>query len=62
MKTQLPRRSMHPLVLVFALVSAFGSAFGCGGDGCGCMAPIPGGFPSEERTENAAQIRKPENT
>ncbi len=57
MKTQLPRRSMHPLVLVFALVSAFGSAFGCGGGGCGCMAPIPGGFPSAERTDNAAQIR-----
>lgn len=32
-------------------------ATGCAGDGCTCAGPIPGGFPSEERVENAVQVR-----
>jgi hypothetical protein len=47
-----PARGFHPLLLVFALASALGC-----GDGCACMQPIPGGFPPEERTANAAQVR-----
>lgn len=39
------------VVYIFCLFMA-----GCG-DGCSCMAPIPGGFPSAERTPNAAQVR-----
>ncbi len=41
--------------LVIALVAG-----GCGGGGCnscGGMEPIPGGFPAEDRTPNAIQLR-----
>ncbi len=43
----------RPALLVFALLSSVG----CGGQGCSCLAPIPGGFPSAARTPNAGQIR-----
>jgi MYXO-CTERM domain-containing protein len=42
-----------PLLLVFAVISSVG----CGGQGCSCLAPIPGGFPAEQRTANAGQLR-----
>lgn len=32
-------------------------ATGCGGNGCDCMQPIPGGFPAEERVPNEVQVR-----
>src|SRR5690606_5463106 len=37
-----------------ALIWLLLAALGCAGDGCGgCMEPIPGGFPPEERASNA---------
>jgi MYXO-CTERM domain-containing protein len=33
------------------------STYGCQGNGCSCMTPIPGGFPSADRTANEAQVR-----
>src|SRR5688572_13118027 len=41
------------IVPIIALLAAVG----CGGEGCDCIAAIPGGFPAEERTPNAAQLR-----
>jgi len=38
-------------VLVLAAISS------CAGDGCSCTTPIPGGFPSTARVENAIQVR-----
>lgn len=32
-------------------------ATGCGGNGCNCVEPIPGGFPPEARIGNAVQVR-----
>ena len=47
--------SRNPFRFTLLITSVFGlGAVGC--DGCG-LAPIPGGFPSEERIPNAAQIR-----
>ncbi len=46
------RRGVAPILYVFAIILA-----GCSGDGCSCLAPIPGGFPAAERNPNAAQIR-----
>ncbi len=40
------------VVYLFALATA-----SCSGDGCSCGDPIPGGFPPEERVENAVQVR-----
>ncbi len=42
-----------PLLLVFAVLSSVG----CGGQGCSCLAPTPGGFPAAQRTPNAGQLR-----
>lgn len=39
-----------------AIAVAATNLFGCGG-GCDGMTPIPGGFPSAERTANAGQVR-----
>lgn len=39
---------------------AFASAMGCGGGACGgCegIEPIPGGFPADQRSDNAVQVR-----
>lgn len=47
------RRWPSPALLVFAFLSSVG----CGGQGCSCLAPIPGGFPAAQRTPNAGQIR-----
>src|SRR5689334_12570887 len=44
---------------IFALALFFGS--GCGGGGCSCMAPLPNGFPAEERVPNSAQARLSES-
>ncbi|HVV84131.1 MAG TPA: hypothetical protein VHE35_13745 [Kofleriaceae bacterium] len=51
----MPRRAWwpSPALLVFAVLSSVG----CGGQGCSCLAPIPGGFPAAQRTGNAGQIR-----
>src|SRR5262249_25229251 len=46
------RRGLHPLVLICVL----GNMFGCG-NGCSCMAPIPGGSPPSARTPKMGQIR-----
>ncbi len=32
-------------------------AFGCTGNGCSCLSPIPGGYPAAERDPNAVQAR-----
>lgn len=39
------------------ILAAVGSSFGCSGGGCAGMVPTPGGFPANERTENAGQVR-----
>jgi hypothetical protein len=44
----------HPIGVIAVIAIAFG---GCQGNGCSCMTPIPGGFPSAERTPKAAQVR-----
>lgn len=43
-------------VLSFGLIACGGGGCGGCGDGCG-VAPIPGGFPIEERVPNSAQVR-----
>ncbi len=43
--------AMAVRVLVLAAISS------CAGDGCSCTTPIPGGFPSAKRVENAIQVR-----
>ncbi len=45
-----------PGLPVTVLAVAVSNLFGCGG-GCDGMTPIPGGFPSAERTANAGQVR-----
>jgi hypothetical protein len=52
MKTKLDwaRSALRPAIL-FLFIAA------CGGDGCACVSPIPGGFPPEERVANAVQVR-----
>ncbi len=50
----LRRWAWHPVGIVIVIATAFG---GCSGNGCACMTPIPGGFPSAQRTANAAQVR-----
>lgn len=42
--------------LIYACAVALAIA-GCSGNGCSCMAPIPGGFPDSERVPNSAQVR-----
>ena len=46
-------RLPSPWLLVLALMFSMG----CGGQGCSCLAPIPGGFPAAQRTPNAGQVR-----
>jgi len=36
---------------------ALAIASGCAGDGCACVAPIPGGFPTAERSPDRIQLR-----
>lgn len=43
-------------VLSFGLIACGGGGCGGCGDGCG-VAPIPGGFPIEQRVPNSAQVR-----
>lgn len=45
-------RTIQTFLLFFTMACGGG---GCGG--CSCVGPIPGGFPIEERVENAAQVR-----
>ncbi len=45
-----------PFSLMSWLVAASVAA-GCAGDGCSCVSPIPGGFPEDQRVENAVQLR-----
>lgn len=42
------------LMVVLGLVLIAG---GCAGNGCSCMAPLPDGFPSQDRHPNAIQAR-----
>jgi len=42
---------------VLLSVAAFFLIAGCSGNGCSCVAPIPGGFPPAERVPNAVQVR-----
>ncbi|HTJ45003.1 MAG TPA: hypothetical protein VL463_23005 [Kofleriaceae bacterium] len=44
----------HPIGVIALIAGMFG---GCSGNGCSCMTTLPNGFPSNERTPNAAQIR-----
>ena len=48
------RRQDWVVLLVCVAIALSGCGGGCGG--CG-MQPIPGGFPVEKRTPNAAQVR-----
>jgi len=52
-------RGSSARTVVVAVLLVFGFGFGCGGGcgGCGGMTPIPGGFPSEKRNDNAVQVR-----
>jgi hypothetical protein len=46
------RPAASPLLLLVSLLAA------CGGKSCSCLAPIPGGFPTDSRRhENAMQVR-----
>lgn len=47
-----PNRPRFPFAIAFSLLIA-----GCSGDGCSCVEPIPGGFPDEQRVDNAIQVR-----
>src|SRR5678815_490567 len=38
--------------LLFYVIAA-----GCSGNGCSCTQPLPGGFPEDQRVENALQVR-----
>ena len=51
-------RRNHLFTLGVALV--FGACSGSGGCG-GCMTTIPGGFPADQRTNNAVQVRVTES-
>lgn len=42
-------------LLASALIAL--ASIGCGNSGCSTLEPIPGGFPSNERTANAGQMR-----
>jgi MYXO-CTERM domain-containing protein len=53
----MPRLLKHLVAILFVLIVA-----GCGGGGCsgcsGCgMTPLPGGFPADNRIENAGSVR-----
>ena len=42
-------------ILFWLALFAFGQ--GCGGSACSCAAPLPNGFPANERHPNATQVR-----
>lgn len=45
-------RPRFPFTVIVSLLIA-----GCSGDGCSCVEPIPGGFPDDQRVDNAIQVR-----
>src|SRR5579862_8042288 len=44
-----------------AIVAVIVTAGACGGNGCSCVTPIKGGFPTAERHEGAIQVRATSN-
>src|SRR5688572_25954743 len=52
--TQRRNRVRDRIVVVMALYLVVS---GCSGGGCSCLAPLPNGFPSNEREPNALQAR-----